>query len=127
MSCPFFLPVSRLADFVPGPMPLGDCYGGECSADPGALIPIDTLRHCCNLGYARGSCERAARSEADAARFMIKSDSAGSVLVAWAMERNHHPVAVGTVTFPLRDECSLPVERQARAYVDSYLRSKGRA
>ncbi len=127
MPCPFFLPVSRLADFVPGPMPLGDSYGGECSADPGALIPIDTLRSCCNLGYARGCCERAAQSEADAARFMIKSDSAGSVLVAWSMERNHHPVSVGTVTLPLVGECSTAIERQARAYADAYLRSKGRA
>jgi hypothetical protein len=127
MSCPFFLPASRLADFAPGPMPLGDSYGGECSADPGALIPIDTLRGCCNHGYARGVCERAAQSEADAARFMIKADSADSVLVAWAVERNHHPVAVGTLTLPLAGECSSPLERQARAYVDSYLRSKGRA
>lgn len=108
-------------------MPLGNSYGGECSANPGALIPIDTLRSCCNLGYARGTCERAAQSEADAARFMIKSDSGSSVLVAWAMERNHHPVAVGTLMFPLEGECQTPVERQARAYVDSYLRSKGRA
>jgi hypothetical protein len=127
MPCPFFLPASRLADFATGAMPLGDSYGGECSADPGALIPIDTLRSCCNLGYARDYCERAARSEADAARFMIKSDSAGSVRVAWAVERNHHPVAVGTVTFPLAGACSTAIERQAQAYVDSYLRSKGRA
>jgi hypothetical protein len=126
MPCPFFLPASRLIDFAPGPMPLGDSYGGECAVNPGALIPIDTLRRCCNLGYARGMCERAAQAEADAVRFMIRSDSADSVLVAWSMERNHHPVAVGKVAFPLAD-CSTPIERQARAYCDSYLRSKGRA
>jgi hypothetical protein len=126
MSCPFFLPASRLSGFSSRPMPLGDSYSGECAANPGALIPLDTLQRCCNLGYARGVCEPAAQAEADAARFMIRSDSAGSVLVSWSMERNHHPVAVGTVTFPLAD-CSTPIERQARAYCDSYLRSKGRS
>ncbi len=126
MPCPLFLPASPLGDFSRAPMPLGNAYGGECAADPGALIPIDTLRRCCNPGYARENCARAAQSEADAARFMIKSDSDGQINVSWSLERNHHPVAVGTVTFPAAD-CVAPIERQARAYLDSYLRSKGRA
>lgn len=126
MSCPLFLPASRLGEFASGPMPLGDCYGGECAADPGALIPIDTLRRCCNTGYARESCERAAQSEADASRFMIRRDADGAVHVAWSIERNHHPVAVGAITFPAAHDCTTPIERQARAYADAYLRSKGR-
>jgi hypothetical protein len=112
-------------------MPLGDAYGGGCAADPGTLIPNDTLRRCCNLGYAREACERAAQSEADAARFMIKADQAGLIEVAWSLERDHHPVAVGKISFPKISPatpiCSNPIERQARAYADSYLRSKGRA
>lgn len=107
-------------------MPLGDAFGGECAADPGTLIPIDILRRCCNSGYARETCERASASEADAARFMIKADKDGVVQVAWSLERNHHPVAVGLLEFPMAD-CAKPIERQGRAYVDSYLRSKGRA
>lgn len=126
MSCPLFVPVSRLAEFNPRPTPLGDAYGGECAAAPGSLIPIDTLRRCCNRGYARGVCERAARAEADAARFMIKADEAGVIEVAWSLERNHHPVAVGKLTLPMAS-CSSPIEHQARAYADSWLRSKGRA
>ena len=107
-------------------MPPGDAWGGECAADPGTLIPLDMLRRCCNTGYARESCERAARAEADAARFMIRSDRDGAVEVAWSLERNHHPVAVGVLALPMA-ECSSPLERQARAYADCYLRWKGRA
>jgi hypothetical protein len=104
-----------------------DLYGGVCAADTGALIPVDVLRRCCNAGYARDSCLRAAQSDADAFRFLIKANRDEVVDVAWSSERNHHPVAVGTLAV----NCGIgatqagPLERQARAYAAQYLRQIG--
>ena len=138
MPCPLFLPSSPLGDLIQDGMPLGEIYGGECSADAGALIPIDTLRHCCNFGYAAAQCERARRAHADAARYLIKSDREGVVEVAWSVEKNHHPVAVGTLLIGTADapsskpdhcepiDRSEPIDLQARAAAASYLRRTGR-
>lgn len=107
-------------------MPLTRLFSGECSANPGAIIPIDLLRDCCNPGHARTSCPRAASIEPDATQFLIESDRDGIVEVAWAIEKNHHPVAIGTLqisaTTPPSPE---PLNHQARAFVASYARQKG--
>ena len=104
--------------------PLGDLYGGHCAADRSAVIEMDTLRRYCNFGYARGCCPRAATSEADAARFMVRAASGSIVDIAWAVERNHHPVAVGRMeietTGPALVEDQLA--RQAYACARSYIR-----
>jgi hypothetical protein len=125
MACPLFLPASSLS--ANSMMPLNDLYGGECAAEIGVLIPVDVLRRCCNAGYARDSCPRAAQSDSDAFRFLVKSHRDGVVDVAWSSERNHHPVAVGNlaVTSTMAPtECG-PLERQARAYAALYLRQTG--
>jgi hypothetical protein len=118
MACPLFLPASPLT-------PLSDLYGGECAAEAVALS-FDTLL-CCNAGYARGSCRRAAQSEADAFRFSIKANHDGVVDVAWSSERNHHPVAVGILAVDCKTDAipTGPLERQARAYASAYLRQIG--
>jgi hypothetical protein len=126
MSCPLFLPVSPLTGLAPEAAPLGDLYGGECAAGPGALIPLDILRHCCNTGYARHACARAGQSEADATRFLIKSDHDGVIEIAWASERDHHPVAVGTLQVTDATDANQPLERQARACAAAYRRQKPR-
>lgn len=120
MACPLFLPVSPLT-------PLSDIYGGECAAEAGALVPVDVLRQCCNAGYARESCQRAGQSDADAFRFLIKANRDGVVDVAWSSERNHHPVAVGTLVVDSKAGAAPtePLERQARVYAASYLRQIG--
>jgi hypothetical protein len=120
MACPLFVPASPLAGFI-------DLYGGECAAAAGVLIPIDVLRQCCNAGYARESCSRAAQSDADAFRFLIKANRNGVVDVAWSSERNHHPVAVGNLTVDCRIGATdaLPLERQARACATAYLNQIG--
>jgi hypothetical protein len=104
-------------------MPLGDFYGGECAAQPGTLVAIDMLHQCCNVGYARAVCSRAAKSDADAVRFLIKRASGNAIEVAWSLERNHHPVSVGISIVP---RAATPtedaLELQARAYAASYLR-----
>jgi hypothetical protein len=124
MACPLFLPGSPLT-------PLSDLYGGECAAEPVALS-FDMLL-CCNAGYARGSCERAAQSDADALRFLVKANHDGVVDVAWSSERNHHPVAVGTLavdcdsgTTESTIDKTGPLERQARVCASAYLRQIGR-
>ena len=134
MPCPLFLPGRPLGDFLPAGMPLGDVYRGCCAAEGGTAEPIpdDKLRRCCNIGYARDTCERARQSVADAARFLVKSDRGGRVEVQWSLERNHHPVAVGTLEIAIdattgnEDRPEQPLERQARACVASYLRGVGR-
>jgi hypothetical protein len=122
MACPFFLPASPLAGFASEASSLGDFYGGACAAQPAALIPVDTLRRCCNAGYARAACEHAAQSDADAFRFLIKSHNDAVVQVAWSSERNHHPVAVGTLAVSGPGDSPDPLERQARAFASAYFR-----
>ena len=110
-------------------MPLTGLFSGECSANPGAMIPLDVLRQCCNPGYARPSCARAAAIEPDAISFLVKSDRDGVIEVAWALEKNHHPVAVGTrnVGTPAPSAASAEtLDQQARMVAASYARQKGR-
>jgi hypothetical protein len=98
MACPLFIPSAPLGDLVTAPAPLGDLYAGRCAASPDAEIESETLRRCCNLGYARRRCERAAQADTDAVRVLVRADDGRQVQVAWAIERDHHPVAVGVET-----------------------------
>jgi hypothetical protein len=113
-------------------MPLTGLLAGECAASPGALVPMDRLRDCCNRGHARTSCPHAATIEPDAAQFLVQSDRAGVIEIAWAIEKNHHPVAVGTLQIDSAPQPSLSqsgstLQHQARAFAANYLRQKGRA
>jgi hypothetical protein len=47
--------------------------------------------------------------------------------VAWSSERNHHPVAVGTLAVDCRTGAADggPLERQARVYAVAYLLQNG--
>ena len=127
MACPLFLPTLPLKSFSSETMPLGDLYGGDCAAEAGTPIADGLLRRCCNAGYARGSCPRAAQSDADAFRFLIKAHRDGVVDVAWSSERNHHPVAVGTLAldFKVGAPQTGPLESQARACAAAYLKQIG--
>lgn len=120
MACPLFLPASPLA-------PRTDLHDGACAAEPGTTISEDVLRTCCNRGYARGKCARAAQAEADAFRFLIKASRDGVIDVAWSSERNHHPVAVGVLQLsgPPDTTESGPLECQARAYAAAYFHRTG--
>jgi len=123
MACPFFLPASSLTGF-------SDSYDGECASAEGSPkdaspIPPDLLRHCCNHGYARKVCAHAATSNSDAFRFFIKSHRDGVIDVAWSSERDHHPVAVGTLPFKAHTATTTPLERQAHTFAAAYLRQIG--
>ncbi|MDE3195614.1 MAG: hypothetical protein KGN84_04680 [Acidobacteriota bacterium] len=115
--CPLFLPGAA--------MPLMNLFSGACAADPEASIPESKLRECCNRGYAREACGRAAEIEADAVRFLIKADRGGLVEVAWAMERNHHPVAVGTELAGSQAASNNPLALQVFALAEQYRKQKG--
>jgi hypothetical protein len=119
MPCPLFLPGT--------PLPLSDFFGGTCAADPSEELTTDKLAKCCNPGYARSRCQKAATAEADSYRFLVRSDDGASIEVAWASERNHHPLAVGV----FRIDRNLPppngaLEHQARACAASYLHRTGK-
>lgn len=118
--CPLFLPATA--------MPLTGLFTGECAAanEPGP-IPMDTLRECCNRGYARAACSRAATIEADAAQFLIKSDHEGVIEVAWALERNHHPVEVGTMRVSGSRTSNDALACQAHAHAEHYRTQRGRS
>ncbi len=131
MACPLFIPTTRLTGFsVPGladlQAPLGDLYNGSCAAEPTTNIDPDILGHYCNFGRARAHCPRAEQSDADAVRFLVKGEKDGTVQVAWAVERDHHPVAVG-VAEVRTDETAAPVnvlDAQIRACAHAYLRNR---
>jgi hypothetical protein len=109
-------------------MPLTGLFSGNCSADTGAAVPIEVLRHCCNAGYARTSCPRAAMIESDSAQFLVRSDDGTVIEVAWAIEKNHHPVAVGTLQVSAAEHPpEETLQHQARAFAMNYTRQKGRS
>jgi len=129
MPCPLFLPDSPLGGTAlagsASAAPLGAVFEGLCGVDPQAEIPESLLKQGCNTGYARDKCPRAAAIENDATRFRIKSHISGIIEVAWSLERDHHPVAVGTLRLAELPETSEPLELQARACAAVYLRRTG--
>ena len=137
MACPLFIPTLPLGELVSIPTPLGDLYAGRCAADETAVIGPETLRRFCNFGYARGRCERAGHTDDDAVRLLVRAERAGVVEIAWAVERNHHPVAVGNLEIatnptgtttgemeagPAETAPPDPLSRQAYACAVAYMR-----
>jgi hypothetical protein len=115
MACPLFLPADSL----------GEYHTGECAAARGEALTDETLRRCCNAGYARGLCVHATTTDCDSIQFVLKADRGGAIELGWAMERNHHPLAVGSLTMPLAPVT--PLEFQARAFGTAYLRQRPQA
>jgi hypothetical protein len=109
-------------------MPLGDPYTGACSALRND-VSDERIRTCCNTGYARGACPDFPGGDApDAIRFGLVRRDRGIATIRYVIERNHHPFADGLLELAETGEFAVsPVstlERQARAYLDSYLRRK---
>ena len=133
VSCPYFYPVEPRP--VAAILPLGDRWAGICRAVPDLPWQPDEamLQRLCNLGYARGSCARFPSGDGpDAVRFTVSRDQGDSLRIYYVLERDHHPyahgpleysVAAGAFLNPLAGET---MSRQAEAYVESYLRRKGR-
>jgi hypothetical protein len=113
-------------------MPLGDVWSGVCRADAAPFVPDNpTVSELCNMGYARGSCSRYPQAgKVDAVRFVIAEDRDQLIRIAYAIERDHHPHSHGALEYRrpqdvLDGAAADPLlERQALAYVESYLRHK---
>ncbi len=113
-------------------MPLGDFWRGVCRSEDAPFAPDDsTLRDLCNMGYARQTCPRCKDASAgDAVRFLVGSDQNGLIRIDYAIERDHHPQAQGAFQFRRSSAdfagavADTIIEKQALAYVKSYLRRK---
>ena len=65
--------------------------------------------------------------QSDAVHFLVRSDDGVTIEVAWAAERNHHPVAVGTLRVPRNPAAPADdLESQAQACARNYLRLTGK-
>src|ERR1035438_6075017 len=105
MACPYFYPSSPQSAAA-GPqnatLPLGDSWAGDCRAIPGApWQPATAITHpLCNLGYARGNCDRFPCDDGpDAVRFTISADNGACLRLYYVLERNHHPFAHGPLEY----------------------------
>jgi hypothetical protein len=98
-----------------------------CDSQPGVVVDADLVRVACRRGYARDCCTYAALVEADAAQFLIRSHDGGVIEVAWSLERNHHPLAVGLIEIAAGCVVQTTLERQAHALASEYLRKTGKA
>ncbi|MEO8596342.1 MAG: hypothetical protein ABI759_23695 [Candidatus Solibacter sp.] len=114
-------------------LPLGDWWQGSCHAI--ADSPVEAAGGGgdaqCNLGYARGHCDRfPAGDGADAVRFTISGHERALLRIYYVAERDHHPFAHGALEYSLAGSSlveppsSAVLARQAEAYVESYLRRK---
>jgi hypothetical protein len=136
VACPYFYPLqprATEADSRTSMLPLGDLWAGTCRALPGEGCPPDesSVRPLCNLGYARGQCSRfpADSPDADAVRFTIRRDDGRVLHLYYVLERDHHPLAHGPLEYSLPSAAfvqppAVILQRQAEAYVASYLRRK---
>jgi len=132
MACPYFCPTQRLqAAGWRGRIrpPLGDLYEGECHARPKEIYrPGGTvLLEGCNLGYAAQQCRRFPAEGPEAVRFCVREDNEGEVRIDYVMERAHLPYEHGGLVYDrgLKSWTGLQagslLQRQAQAYVESYL------
>jgi hypothetical protein len=134
MACPYFYPQAPLEGKGKRPrLPLGDPYTGLCRVDPMRDWRPDeaTLRESCNLGYACGRCPRFPKQAGpDAIRFSVTGDQNGVLRIFYVCEQNHSPLEHGTLEYSLGSAAFLKghsnplLQKQAQAYVDSYLRRK---
>ncbi|SRR5581483_2529284 len=135
MACPYFYPAEPMAGSGArhAMLPLGDIYCGECRAD--AVHPFlpdhHVLLSCCNLGYAHECRQFPANGGADAARFRIARHSDASLRIDYVLEKNHHPLEHGALEYDvladrfINGHTNAFVQRQAEAYLKSYLRRRG--
>jgi hypothetical protein len=114
-------------------LPLGDHWAGACRAIPEQASQPDaaTLRMLCNLGYARGACNRFPEGDGpDAVRFTIAGDDGATLRLYYVVEQNHHPFAHGPLAYSralagfAEPPAGQALRGQAQAYVESYLRRK---
>ena len=109
--------------------PVGDYVNDNVMITTGFSCLADRQRareNACNMGYARGECDRfAGESGPDAVRFVLRNDDGRAVRIDYTMERAHLPWAHGSVTFHRagRKWSGLDAGTVSRAQAEAYLRS----
>ena len=125
MACPYFYPVARFESSpwsVPPRLPLGDAFSGECRAPGSSGQPDEAhVREICNFGYGRDRCEQfPTASAADAVRFHVAKDAGEFIEIQYVFEKDCWPGEHGTV----HKSAGATLQRQADAYLESYLRRR---
>ena len=113
-------------------MPLGDLWRGVCRAEAAPFTPDGSaVTELCNMGYARGRCARYPEADArDAVRLLIARDRDELIRIEYVVERDHHPYASGALEYSRAlggfagSNAVTIIERQALAYLQSYLRRR---
>lgn len=148
MTCPYFMPVSRLENGNwphPTRLPLGSGWSGHCTAPghEGKIPAPDVLEAFCNLGYA-SSCSWAPQDRPwDAVRFAVSladpltrnkprdaSVPSSVLLLRYVCERDHRPIEHGDLEFDLsratwqRQHGNACIQKMAECFLDSYLKKK---
>jgi hypothetical protein len=135
VACPYFYPTKKLdssAWAIPPRLPLGDPYEGECrAANPASQPDNERLRRLCNFGYGGGSCDRfPSDADSDAARFHVAEDGGQVIVIQYIVEKSCWPLRQGSLEYSVNSSsflhpCSGEIlERQAAAFVESYLRRR---
>jgi hypothetical protein len=136
MACPYFFPVARFENnpwSIPPRLPLGDAYSGECRAPETTTQPDEThIREICNFGYGRDRCDQfPIPSDADAIRFHVAHDSGELIKIQYIFEKECWPGEHGELEFSVhtsvnaaRKSACATLERQADAFVESYIRRR---
>ena len=138
MSCPFFLPTSKLEGggwLHPARLPLGGGWHGQCCAPghEGAEPTTQDLQEFCNLGYA-ARCPRLPKERtADAIRFSVARDAGAQLLLAFACEFDHRPAGHGTLEYDLSlgrwigSHSDPRIQRMAECYLDAYISRRNKS
>ena len=132
MTCPFFMPMSKLEDggwLHPSRLPLGGGWIGQCSAPghEGALPTTDELRQHCNLGYAAGCSRLPGERAYDAVRFSVARDGGARLELWFVFEAKHLPAGHGTLEYDLAagqwisSHSDARVQKMADCYLQAYL------
>ena len=136
MACPYFYPTERFLQALwphASRLPLGDGFAGRCCAEPAseAVPSQDALEQHCNLGYARGRCDRfPGGAGADAVRFTVSGHENGIIRIYYVLERDHRPYEHGPLEYDatrralVEPPASPLLARQAETFVESYLRRR---
>jgi len=135
MACPFFYPTARLEDnggATAPRLPLGDAYSGECRATDAAFYPDESrTRETCNVGYARGCCDRfPGESHADAVRFHVAEDARERIRIQYIFEKDCWPAEHGVLEYLVEERRFTGsggagiLRVQAGVFLESYLRRR---
>ena len=129
MPCPYFFPLtqtSRKGDAAPH-WPLLASWEGACHAEPAMQHLATEQLHGCNFGYA-ATCPRLPTDRAaDRSSFQVVRRRDDGLQVAFSLERDHRPVAHGTLLYDLGTatwRVSHPdpiLQRQAECYRSEYV------